>query len=175
MWTETTWVPFGTLSMCLPLKTLFHFPLNTVFFPFFTLGDWTPFHNIVLVFGILIIWSNMKFHCSFQFVDSSVSHCVEQFLDHTMPSQSDVERKSAILTCTILPGFGLKAFHSQCMVTSYIEILDVVISQSHTDQVCESLFSFIRFGCTAILVDHVHNFGQSFELVALRQLLFFGW
>ena len=37
--TEITWVSFGTLSMCLPLKTLFHFPLNVGFLSFLTLGD----------------------------------------------------------------------------------------------------------------------------------------
>ena len=36
--TETTRVSFGTLSMCLPLETLSHFPLNAGFLSFWTLG-----------------------------------------------------------------------------------------------------------------------------------------
>ena len=45
--TETTWVSFWTLSMCLPLKTLSHFPLNVGFLSFLTLCDCSSFHNLV--------------------------------------------------------------------------------------------------------------------------------
>ena len=46
----------------------------------------------------------------------SGSHCFVQLLGHARSSQSEVEQISVILTCTILPGSGLKAFHSLLMV-----------------------------------------------------------
>ena len=64
---ETTKVSFGTLSMCLPLKTLSHFPLNVGFVSSLTLRNWSSFHNIVP--GPEVSSShhliNMKFHSIF--------------------------------------------------------------------------------------------------------------
>ena len=53
---------FGSVSMCLPLKTLYQFPLNIGFVPNLPLGDWTPCHNIIPDFELPIliirwIWS----------------------------------------------------------------------------------------------------------------------
>ena len=42
------------------------------------------------------------------------------FLDHTRPSQSEVEQNSVILTCKILPGSRLKAFRILWIVHSLI-------------------------------------------------------
>ena len=36
-----------------------------------------------------------------------------QFLDRTVPSKSEIEQNSVILTCTIHPGSPLRPFHSQ--------------------------------------------------------------
>ena len=110
--TETAWVSFGTLSMCFPLKTLSHLPLNVGFVSFLTLGNWSSFHTIVSDSEIsishhLII---MKFNFSFLIADRSVFHRFEQPLEHKRPSQSEVEQNSVILTCIILPGSRLKAF-----------------------------------------------------------------
>ena len=83
--------------------------------------------------------------------------------DRTMPSESDVERNSVILTCTILPGSGLKAFHSQkkCMIPSDIEILDIVILQVILTKSASPCNVSISSGCTEILVDHVRNVSSS--------------
>ena len=54
-------------------------------------------------------------------MNSSASLCFEQFLDDTKPIQSEVEQNSVILTCTILPGSYLRAFHSLIIVHDLIE------------------------------------------------------
>ena len=65
-------------------------------------------------------------------------------------------------------------------LSANIEILDVVILQTHTEKFCESLYCFTSSGCTEMLVDHVSNFvslvriGRIFERAALRHLLSFG-
>ena len=110
--TETAWVSFGTLSMCLPLKTLSHFPLNVGFLSFLTLSDWSPFHNIVPDPEVLQTSSIVK--------NLSV-HCFEQFLGRTKSKQSEAEQ--------ILPGSHLKACRLLKIGLDPIwrEILDVVI------------------------------------------------
>ena len=59
------------------------------------------------------------------------------------------------------------------MIPSDVEILDIVILQSHTDQIGESLYCFIGSGCTEILVDHVRNLSSSQESVVFLSTLFF--
>ena len=97
---ETTWVSFGTLSMCLPLKTLLHFPLNAGFVSVMTLCNWSSFHNIV---------SDSEVSISHHLIN--VEFCVQR-LDRTKPTQSEAEQNSVILTCTLLPGSPVKASHS---------------------------------------------------------------
>ena len=136
--TRTTQVSFGTLSMYFPLKTLFsHFPLNVNFLSFLTLGDWSSFHNIV---------PNPEISSS-----------------HTRPTRSEAEQNPVILTCTNLPGSHLKAIHSLIITLdpSNVEILEIVILQTHIEQICESLYCFISPGCTDILTDHVRNLSLS--------------
>ena len=89
--TETTWVSCWTLSMCLPLKTLSPFPLNVGVLSFLTLGDCSPFHNIVLDSEVssshhLI---NMKFYSCLLLLIVRL-HASRRFLIHTKPSQSEV-------------------------------------------------------------------------------------
>ena len=92
-----------------------HFPLDIGFFCLFWLLVTDPLSTKSFWasnFRFLIIWSIWTFHCSYQLLIVWCAHCFEQLLDHTMPSQCEVERNSVILTCTILPGSGQKAFHS---------------------------------------------------------------
>ena len=44
-------------------------------------------------------------------MNNSAFLCFDLFLDHTKPTQSEVEQNSPSLTRTILPGSRLKAFH----------------------------------------------------------------
>ena len=105
-WLKLQESPFGTLSMCLPLKTLSHFPVDIGFVFFLTLGDCTLFPQNRSGLWNFDLSSSDQYEVSLQYsiVDSSVSHCFDQVPDHAMPSQSEVERNSVILTCTILPG-----------------------------------------------------------------------
>ena len=62
--TETTWVSFWTLSMCLPPKTLSHFPLNASFLPFWPLvtDPLSTTSSRTLKLPVLIIWSIWSFY-----------------------------------------------------------------------------------------------------------------
>ena len=156
--------------------------LKEGFVSILTLGDWTLFQNTFPESKAsdshhLI---NMKFHCSqFSFVDSSVSHCFEQLLDHTMPSQSEIGRNSVILTCTILPWWGLKAFLSLIIVHDPSHLT----SKSWTSSLCKLKVNRSASPCTAqwalacteILEDLyviclLVIIGRNFELVALSTL-----
>ena len=115
--TETTAVSIGTLHMCLPLKTLSHFPLNAGFVSFLTLGNLSSFHNIVSDSEVsishhLII---VKFHCSFELLIIRYPIVSCNFLI-IQGHQSEVEQNSVILTCIILPGSRLNAFRLQLIV-----------------------------------------------------------
>ena len=104
-------VSFGTLSLCLLLKTL---PLSSqrrLCF-LYDSGNRSSFHNIFSNSEVSISHHliNMKFHCSFQSLTVRILHCFVQLLDHAKPSQSEVEQSPLILTCTILPGSRLEAF-----------------------------------------------------------------
>ena len=176
--TETAWVSFGTLSMCFPLKTLSHLPLNVGFVSFLTLGNCSSFHNIVSDSEIsishhLII---MKFNFSFLIADRSVFHRFEQPLEHTRPSQTEVEQNSVILTCTILPGSRLKAFRLLQSVRDPIlnrNLGDVLILQTHSEKICESLYCFLISGCTERLINHARNLSSSKESVGILSSLLF--
>ena len=72
-------VSFGTLSMCLPLKT----PLNVGFLSFLTLGNWSSFHNIA---PNPDVWSshhliNVKFYTCLQLwiINSASFLCFQSF------------------------------------------------------------------------------------------------
>ena len=82
----------------LPLKTLSHFP-NVGFLSFLTLGDWSPFHNIVPNSGVSSSHHqiNMKFLQLSPNVDS-LAPCFAPFLDDTKPS----------LSCTKLRGSKIR-------------------------------------------------------------------
>ena len=109
------------------------------------------------------------------------AHHFEQFMGHRKPQQSEAEQSPEILTCTIVPRSHLKA-HRLLIIEldqSNVEILDIVILQTYTEQVWE-LYRFISSGCTEMFVDHVSNLSSSwgsvvfFEHAALRHLLFCG-
>ena len=163
----------------LPLSCLY-----IAFVSFLTLGDWTPFPQHRSGLWNSDFSSSDQYEVSLQFskVDSSVSHCLEQLPDHTMTSQSKIVRNSVFLTCTILPGSGLKAFHSLIIVhdpilhrnlgyrhpaKSYWPSLRVLV-QFHALR----LHGFSRRSCTQFVL--IVRIGRNFELVALRHLLSFG-
>ena len=83
-------------------------------FPFWTLGDWSPFHNIAPDSEVLEFSSSDPYEVLqlSSIVNNSASHCFEQILDRTKQTQSEAEQNSVILTCSILPGSYLRAFHS---------------------------------------------------------------
>ena len=116
--TETTWVSFGTLSMCLPLKTLLHFPLNVDFL------SW------LILFPQLRsrLWS-FEFSSSDQYeilqtssiVNNLSAHCFEQFLGRTKLRESEAEQNPAILTWKNPPGSHRNAFRSLIIELDPIE------------------------------------------------------
>ena len=161
--TETTWVSFGTLTMCLPLQTLSHLPLNVGFLSFLTLGDCSSLSTTSFR-----TWS-FDFSSSDQYevlqtiliLTNSVVHCFWQFLGRTKSRQSEAEQ---ILTCTILPGSYLKAFHSLIKVHDPMWRRNLWTSsfcKTYSEQLWESLYCFIGSGCTEILVDHASNLSPS--------------
>ena len=181
--TETTWVSFGTLSVSIPLKTL---PLSSQHRPCFLFASWwlNPFpqHRSGLWNSDFSSFDQYEVSQQFSIVDNSVSNLFEQFPDHTMPSQCDVVRISVILTCTILRGSGLKAFHSLIFVHDPISHrnhghrhsaksywpnrrVPVVL---HTLQ----LHGNTRRSCTQFVF--LVRIGRIVDLVALRHLLFSG-
>ena len=131
--TETTWVSFSRLSMCLPLKTIF--PLK--------ISLWT-----LISLTQLII---MKFQCNFPLLMIRLLVTVwswTEFQDHIWKDFASCYSAW---------------FHFK------IEILEVVILQTHTDRIFESHCCFISFCCTKLLP-------SSWKSVAiLRSLLFVTW
>ena len=104
--TETTWVSFRTLSMCLPLKTLSHFPFKIGLLSFF--DSWCLLLSPQLRSGLWSFeFSSLK---TFSIVNNLSVHCFEQFLGRTKPRQSEAEQSPVILTCTILRGSHLTAY-----------------------------------------------------------------
>ena len=91
--TEAAWVSFGTLSMCLPLKTLSHLLLDEGCFSILILGDWTPFHNIVWDSEVSSCHHliNVMFYSFLQLWIIRFS-TFAPFLDHRKPTQSEVEQ-----------------------------------------------------------------------------------
>ena len=53
------------------------------------------------------------------------AHCFVLSLGHTKPIQSETEQNPVILTCTILPGWYPRAFHSQIIELDPIERLNL--------------------------------------------------
>ena len=170
--TETTGVSFGTLSVCRPLKTLSHFPLNVSFLSFSTLGDWSRSTTS---------FQTPKFSSSHQYEVWQLSPSFEQLLD-TRPSQSELENDSIILTCIILPGSQVKAFRS--LITVHDPISHRNLGHRHSAnskwtnlRVIVLLHTLRLHGntqrsCTQFV--YLVRIGRNLEHAALRHLLFFG-
>ena len=76
------------------------------------------------------------------------------FLDHTEPTQSVTEQNPLILTSTILPRPYPKVVHLLIPVPDYhltSKILDIIILETYSEQVWESLYRFISSGCMTML------------------------
>ena len=109
--TATAWVSFWPLSMCLPLKTLSHFPLNVGFLSLLTLGDCSTLHNFASDSEVSSSHHLIKIKVlqTFAIVNNLSVRCFERFLGRTKPRQSEAEQSPVIWSCTILPGSHLKA------------------------------------------------------------------
>ena len=98
-------------------EKLSYFPLNTGFLSFMTLVT-DPLSTTSLRALKFPFSSCSQYEVSLQFLIaySLVTHCFEQFLDRTRPTQSEAEQNPVILTSIFLPGPRLEAFHSLIMV-----------------------------------------------------------
>ena len=111
--TETAWVSFGTLPMCLPLKTLSLSPQRRISFLF---DCWWlilfPQHRSRLWSFEFSSFDQHEVLQLSSIVNYSAVHCFKQFLDRIKPRQCEAEQNPVILVCMILPGSHQKAFHS---------------------------------------------------------------
>ena len=176
--TETSWVSFGTVSMCLPLKTLSHFPLNVGFLSFLTLGDWSSFHNIALEtlkFRVLIIWSIWSF--------TAVFNC-EQFGFPLFRAVSWSYKANTVWSWAEFCSFDL--YNPSRSTSEGISLPDSsawshLTSKSWTSTVCKLTVNesespcaaCIGSGCTEILIDHVRNWSSSWDWVVFLSTLLF--
>ena len=170
--------------MCLPLKTLSHFPLNIGFPSFF--DSWWLLLSPQLRSGL---WSS-EFSSSdqyevlqtFSIVNNLSVHCFGQFLSRTKPRQSEAEQSPAILTCTILSGSHLNACRLFIMKLDPIERRS--LQHCHSAKVFWTnlrvlvpvqklrLHGNARRSCPQSV--SLVRIGRIFEHAALRHLLFCG-
>ena len=158
-------------------KTPHHFPLNIGFVSFWLLV--TELLSTTSIRALKIPVSHhvidMKFHCSFQLMIVRLLGS-RRFLIVQCHHDLKLNRiKQFWLVQSFQDHIGR---HIACwpwsLIPSYIEILDIVILQSHTDKFAESVYCFIRSGCTEILVNHARNLSSSKEesVGILSSLLF---
>ena len=159
--------------------------LRRLLFLFLTFGDWSSFHNIVSDSDVFDFSSSDQYEVSLQFsiADSSVFHCFVQLLDHTRPSQSEVEQNSVIFDLynpskIASEGISLTVNSAWSHLTS--KILNIVVLQTHSEQICETfllLHTLRLHGSTHKSCKQFVFFvriGRISELVALRHVLFSG-
>ena len=102
---ETTRVSFRTISSCLPLPAISHFPFN-VGFNYLSTPCHYSMNHIVSGFKVPTSHLLVKKTISLMFLilNNLFVFCFAPFLDHTEPTQSVTEQNPLIFTCTILPG-----------------------------------------------------------------------
>ena len=114
-------------------------------FPFWLL---VTEHLTITSFPTLKLWFshhliNMKFHCRFRWFDSSVSH---RFRATSWSCKCAITVRSWAESCNFdlynpsrIGSEGISLSDKSARSQSYIEILSIVILQSHANQVCEFL------------------------------------
>ena len=119
---ETTRVSFRTLSSCLPLPAISHFPFNVGFIILSTPCHYSSMNHIVSGFwGSDFSSSGQKtISLMFLILNNLFVFCFARFLDHTEPTQSVTEQNPLILTSTILPGPYPKVVHLLIIVPDTI-------------------------------------------------------
>ena len=96
---------------------------------------------------------------------NSTAPCFAPFIDHTKPTQSEVEQNSVILTCTILPGSYLRAFHSQVIEQHPIWRRNLehrhfcVLVVNKVESLCTASWALVA--SYIIYIHHVHNLSSS--------------
>ena len=102
---ETTRVSFRTLSSCLPLPAISHFPFNVGSIFLSTPCHYSMNHTVsgfeVPTCHLLVI---KTISLMFLIFNNLFVLRFAPFLDHTEPTQSVTEQNPLILTSTILPG-----------------------------------------------------------------------
>ena len=118
---ETTRVSFRTLSSCLPLPAISHFPFNVGFIFLSTPCHYSMNH---IVSGFKVPTSHLlvkkQSHWCFLILSNLFVFCFAPFLDHTEPTQSVTEQNPLMLTSTILPGTYPKVVHLLIIVPDTI-------------------------------------------------------
>ena len=125
-WWKPTRVSFRTLSSCLPLPAISHFPFKRwLYFPFDSVSLLLHESYRFGLWGSDFSSSGQK-TSSLMFLILNILFVLRfaPFLDHTEPTQSATEQNTLILTSTILPGpypkVGSSADHS-ALIPSDIE------------------------------------------------------